>query len=228
MRRNQGSRAMRDRVICHRGRHRGTVVLLHGMYGSVKDFHDISLHLSYMGCRCILMSAPQRTVHWPSGAEHDVTSWYDYYTRKDGENEHDTINLRHLEAQTERLVTIVKKEMRRIDPAKIFVGGSSQGGTVAMHACASGALKHIGGALSLRACFMHSLIKTPLVKDLNLLVFAGSGDDVYTLSLQRTAFGVFEQHGANVQWVVQNGLKHHSSSNSEMTCSIQFICSLMK
>jgi predicted esterase len=224
----QSSRAMHDKVVGHRGRHRGTVILLHGMYGSAKDFNDLSVHLSHMGCRCILMSAPRRTVHWPSGAEEDITSWYDYYTRKDGEEEHDTINLRHLETQTERLVTIVKTEMRRIHPTRIFVGGCSQGGTVAMHACATGALKYIGGALSLRACFMHSLVKTPLVKDLNLLVFAGSSDDVYTLSLQRTAFGVFEQHGANVQWVVKNGLKHHSPSSSEMTCSIQFICSLIK
>lgn len=222
------SRARRDRVVCHRGMHQGTVILLHGMYGSARDFDDISVHLSYMGCRCILMSAPRRTVHWPSGAEEDVTSWYDYYTRKDGEEEHDTINLRHLEAQTERLVNIVKTEMCRIDPARIFVGGCSQGGTVVMHACATGALKHIGGALSLRACFMHSLVKIPLVKDLNLLVFAGSSDDVYTLALQRTAFGVFEHHGAHVQWVVKNGLKHHSPSSSEMTCSIQFIRSLMK
>jgi phospholipase/carboxylesterase len=173
------------------------------------------------------MSAPRRTVHWPSGTEDDVTSWYDYYTRKDGEDEHDTINIRHLEAQTERLVTIVKTEMRRIDPARVFVGGFSQGGTVAMHACAIGALKHIGGALSLRACFMHSLVKTPLVKDLNLLVFAGSNDDVYTLSLQHIAFGVFEQHGANIQWVVKTGLKHHSPSSSEMSCTIKFICSLI-
>ena len=217
---------MRDKVVRHTGRHKRTVILLHGMYGSVKDFEDISLHLSYMGCRCILMSSPRRTVHWPSGAEDDVTSWYDYYTRKDGEEEHDTINLRHLETQTERLVTIVKTEMRRIHPSKIFVGGCSQGGTVVMHACAIGALKHIGGVLSLRSCFMHTLVKTPLVKGLNLLVFAGSSDDVYTLSLQRTAFGIFEQHGANVHWVVKKGLKHHSPSLSEITCSIHFICSL--
>ena len=220
--------AMRDKIVSHKGKHKGTAILLHGMHGSVHDFEDISLHLSHIGCRCVLMSAPRRTVHWPSGPEEDVACWYDYYTRKDGETEHDTINLRHLEAQTERLIAIVKTEMRRIDPSRIIVGGCSQGGTVAMHACATGSLKHIGGALSLRACFIHSLVKTPMVKDLKLMVFTGSTDEVYNLSLQRTAFGVFEEHGAHVQWVIKNGLKHHSSSSLETTCTIQFISSLIR
>lgn len=216
-----------DRIIAHKGRHRGTVVLLHAMYGSVHDFFMLTQYLSCIGCRCVLMAAPHRTVHWPTGSEENVTCWYDYYTKRDGEDEHDTINIRHLESQTERLISVVKTEMKYIDPSKIIVGGYSQGGTVVMHACAIGSLNHVGGVISLRSCFIHSLVKNPSVKNTKIMVFAGSNDDVYSLSLQRKAFSVLEESGALIEWVVINGLKHHTKSTSELNFSIKFISSII-
>ena len=228
MHRNQSCREMRDKVICHRGRHKGTVILLHGMYGSVKDFDDISLHLSHIGCRCILMSAPRRTIHWPSGTEYDVTSWYDYYTKKGWRRRtrHDQFTSSRganrkigYDCQDRNASHRSSQDLRRW----LLTGRNSS------DACMRHRSIETYRWCSIASCLLHAFVGSyPLVKGLNLLVFAGSSDDVYTLSLQRTAFGVFEQHGANVQWVVKNGLKHHSPSSSEMTSSIQFICSLTK
>jgi len=215
-----------DIIVPNRGKHRATVVMLHGMYGSPFHLSDLASHMSVIGCRCVLMSAPRRTIHWPTGLEYDVSSWYDYYTRKDGEEEHDIINQRHLESQAYRVQDTLKRELPKCSSGKMFVLGSSQGATVVMHCCALGLLGMVSGVISLRGCFLHNLVKSPSVKNINLLIFSGSDDQVYSLSLQKVAFGALEEYGANVQWVIKQGLQHQSTSTTECKACRDFISRL--
>ncbi|EOD22805.1 hypothetical protein EMIHUDRAFT_195180 [Emiliania huxleyi CCMP1516] len=120
------SRSMRPRrvssedpgalVIEPTGPHTHTVVLLHGMYTAPEDSDT-------------MMELPQSVarVGLPGCKYANVASWYNYYTRRDGEHQHDA----HLASQTRRIHSILDREIELLggDAQRVMLGGCSQGGT---------------------------------------------------------------------------------------------------
>ena len=125
------------------GTHTHTVVLLHGMYcppskcPSFIDLPEYVERLGMDGVKFVYPHAPRRTISWPTGPEPNVSSWYNYFTQRDGHAEwHDELDELQLQSQTSRLHGILDREAALLggDARKVMLGGSSQGGTVALHA----------------------------------------------------------------------------------------------
>ena len=91
------------------GVHTHTVVLLHGMYcppGECEMFKGLPSYVGFLGVsgvKFVFPHAPRRTITWPTGPEPNVTSWYNYFTRRDGdERDHDVLDEGHLASQERR------------------------------------------------------------------------------------------------------------------------------
>ena len=227
--------------------HKSTAVMLHAMYGSPRDFDGVAKRLAVRGVKTVALASPRRTVHWPTGAEEDVAAWYDYYTCRDGQDEHDIINIRHLDAQAGRLQNIVCREAATLEKhggvSKVSLVGSSQGGTVVLRllSCFPSVHHLVDSVVCLRTCPLHTvptgLARTDAVKPhiskertskSRLVIFAGVDDQVYSLGLQRKAYGDFcsrlpQRQWARPSWVLEQGLDHSSYSQGENDTVMRFV-----
>ena len=80
------------------GVHTHTVVLLHPMYIAPEHAalcQDLPSFVRALGLPCVKFvfpTAPRRSISWPQGREDNIAAWYNYYTRRDGQDEHDIID----------------------------------------------------------------------------------------------------------------------------------------
>ena len=80
------------------GVHTHTVVLLHPMYMAPEHAalcQDLPSFVRALGLPCVKFvfpTAPRRSISWPQGREDNIAAWYNYYTRRDGQDEHDIID----------------------------------------------------------------------------------------------------------------------------------------
>jgi len=230
------SRSMRPRrvssedpgalVIEPTGPHTHTVVLLHGMYTAPED-SDTMMELPQSvtrvglpGCKYVFPRAPRRTISWPTGPEANVASWYNYYTRRDGEHQHDVLNEAHLASQTRRIHSILDREIELLggDAQRVMLGGCSQGGTVALHATIN-FNRPLGALICMRSCLIDSVTvpkgrRSPAAST-PVFVFAAALDRVYAPWLQYRGFEMLRNSGFHVEWHVERGLTHWDQSRTE-------------
>jgi phospholipase/carboxylesterase len=220
-----------EMVILPTGTHTHTVVLLHGMY-CAPDKLDTFVNLpSYVdgtlgstGVKFVYPRAPRRTISWPSGKEPNVESWYNYFTQRDGADCHDELDEMHLASQTSRLHAILDREVALLggDASRVILGGSSQGGTVALHAALS-YRQPLGGIICLRSLLVDT-VSVPKDKRCSanqtpVFVFAAGQDTVYNPYLQRRGFDKLEAAGFRVCWHVEPHLDHWSDTRNELRCA---------
>jgi len=222
-------------VVPPSGRHTHTVVLLHGMYCPPDEsdlFKALPSYVGFLGVggvKFVFPHAPRRTISWPTGPEANVASWYNYFTRRDGDKEyHDEIEMAHLASQTRRLHAILDRESALLggDASRVVLGGSSQGGTVALHAALSYG-RPLGALLCLRSCLVDSvtfpkdkrnaMCKTPV------FVFAASDDSVYAPPLQERGYSLLESCGFHVERHIEKGLNHWEECRNELRCTAAWI-----
>mmetsp|Transcript_65445 Transcript_65445/g.108793 ORF Transcript_65445/g.108793 Transcript_65445/m.108793 type:complete len:411 (-) Transcript_65445:197-1429(-) len=216
------------------GRHTHTVVLLHGMYSPPEEcemFKSLPAYVAYLGAsgvKFVFPHAPRRTITWPTGPEANVASWYNYFTRRDGWLTHDELDEAHLASQTRRLHSILQREAALLggDTRRLLLGGSSQGGTVALHAAISFG-RPLGALLCLRSCLVDSVTfpkdkrnatcKTPV------FVFLAGDDCVYAVPLQERGYSLLESAGFYVEKHIEPGLSHWDVSRNELRCTAAWI-----
>ena len=216
-------------------RHKATVIMLHAMYGGPHDYDRLCTRLATRGVKSIALAAPQRLVHWPGGAECGVTAWYDYYTCRDGEAQHDIINERQLDQQAMRVHDTIQAELKHTD-VPVMLLGSSQGGTVVLRTIAL-CDDAVDAVICLRTCYLHNIPVTtcPLSRHASqhrrlprMFIFSGEKDEVYTLSLQRGSYAalyrLLHRTWMRPTWTIVDDLRHSEFSPVEEQSALRFIC----
>ena len=109
-------------------RHKYTIILLHSLYydhRSFKELIDKICELSDIGVytKFIIPDAPKRDIDWPEGRETNIRCWYNYFTSRDGELQHDDIDEIQYWEQCSRILSVIKSEAAIIDAVNIIVIG---------------------------------------------------------------------------------------------------------
>jgi len=129
-----------EAVVEPKGRHMATILFLHGLGGSSADWELFRWALqSILGSvlseqlRWISLDAPVRKV-WGI----DMPAWFRYKTDRSGKDAEDIIDENHLLQTRMQLFTIIGREAGRLASSggaqRIFLVGSSQGGSAALDA----------------------------------------------------------------------------------------------
>lgn len=205
---------------------KATVILLHGLYNDGSSFDKIADELAQLGCKVVAPSAPLRCLHWNTGTPLDFSeetcAWYDYYTKRDGEDQHDIINTRHLQQECDYILDIVQEY--HAAGTTLILGGCSQGGTLVYHMIAKAMLPQLTAAMVSRSCFLHTLVPTITPLNIDLFVFSAGADEVYCKNLREKALECLTQNNhINLTTKYKAGLRHGSNSQTEHTSFVEFV-----
>lgn len=209
-------------------KHLYTIIILHGMFQSNRDLINLANNIQNHNhnIKVILPSAPKRNISWCSPPEINVSSWYDYYTRKDGWLEHDDINIEHFTEQTDRIFNILDKETEYISPKKIIISGISQGGTLALNI----GLKYhkkLAGILGIHTIFMDNIIDINNIKKIPIYLFSGKEDKIYNIKLQDKCFNILKNNNIQIYWNIQKKIGHCEFSLNEIPFILDSINSIL-
>ena len=185
-----------------------SIIMLHGMYCDNTSFDTlVSLILNAnQNVKIILPNAPIRDIDWPEGRENDVNSWYNYFTCRDGELQHDTIDLTHYNSESRKIKNLIESEGNYINYKNIVLLGESQGGTI-VSKLATEIEKQIGGFLLIDTVFMDSIL-LPVVKYPNIYIYSSEQDEVYTLELQKNSVKNLDLENYIREWYIDKGVRH--------------------
>ena len=113
-----------EMVIQPSAAHTHTVILLHGMYCTPEEsnlYKALPAYLGFLGAgagiKFVFPRAPRRTITWPGEPEAYVASWYNYFTRRDGEDEHDEIDQATLRAMPHHVSRLLSCSLLRMRSA---------------------------------------------------------------------------------------------------------------
>lgn len=198
--------------------HKFTIILLHGMYQSNNDLIELSRNIqeNNKNIKIILPNAPLRNIHWPNGIEKNIHSWYNYYTRRDGELIHDIININDFNNQIYNINKVIKKEVEILKNSKnIIIGGISQGGTLALYYGLTSKFI-LGGIIGIHTVLLDNLIKKyEKLNNIPLHLFSGNDDEIYNIKLQKKSLKNLKDLNYNINWEIINKLKHCEYSEKE-------------
>ncbi|EOD18591.1 hypothetical protein EMIHUDRAFT_243698 [Emiliania huxleyi CCMP1516] len=208
------------------GEHHYSIILLHGLGNRGSDFLPILHSFSRLGIdvsnvRFVFPNAPRRTMQWPVwGPSRGVQAWYTYFSDESGKSsaDADEIATSELNASAAALLALAEAEarlaeIRRDSPpswiaaalggdfGRVFVGGYSQGGTVAAHAAVSDGAPRLAGALLTRS---EPEGRTPF------FAFRSGRDNTYPIGVQR--------HSPSLRWslaVSESSVNHATWSWGE-------------
>lgn len=191
-----------------RGEHKYTIILLHGLYCDYTWFETLVNRLKQVSnnIKIIIPNAPVRVIDWPSGKEKDIRSWYNYFTCRDGELQHDDIDIDHYKSQCKRVEDIIVRELHTITSQNIVLIGESQGGTIVSGLSLQ--LKHqLGGYILLDSVFMDNII-IPSTIYKNIYIYSSENDEIYTISLQKDSVKRLQIEDYIVEWYIEKGVTH--------------------
>jgi len=173
-----------------------------------EDNMDRPSYEPFPGLKVVLPTAPKRPITACQGDEHH--SWYDYLTDREGEAE-DDLDLPSLEEATQRIHALLDEEAAKVGPGRLFLGGTSQGCCVALHAAASYAGPPLGGVLATQG---HLLSHSRLPADWKargtpVRVFHGLADEM--MPWESWVSATFEplRGAGNVSFITEDGVEHN-------------------
>tara|TARA_A100001035_G_C27578126_1_gene406272 strand:- start:39 stop:647 length:609 start_codon:yes stop_codon:yes gene_type:complete len=182
--------------------------MLHGMYCDNTSFDTLvsSILKKNQNVKIILPNAPIRDIDWPEGKETDVNSWYNYFTCRDGELEHDTIDLTHYNSECQKIKKLIEEEINYINYKNIVLLGESQGGTI-VSKLATEIEKQIGGFILIDTVFMDNIV-IPSIKYPNIYIYSSEQDEVYRLELQKNSVKNLYLENYIAEWYIDKGVLH--------------------
>ncbi|ORY26758.1 Alpha/Beta hydrolase protein [Naematelia encephala] len=221
-------------------KHTATVILLHGFANSGEAWVPIAKYLqsALPYIKFILPNAPLRLNTLPDGTNAELPSWYDprLDISKDRKNDQDLLisDAAEFEKSLEVVRTLVVEEARLVDGSRVFLGGFSQGVSLATFVALTN--DQVGGVIGefFRIKFLHSTDRSPIPalsagiphkKDIaakpasNLLtkaVFIGHGDADPLAPVIRGSQSSLKFSGIDIAW----------SSIAEAEYSLAFLESL--
>ena len=222
-------------VIQPHGTHTHTVIMLHPAGNQAelycrlyRRFGPLATH-----CRFIFPRAPLRKSdsHWSAAArEGGLGCWFlplmqdqqsalaDGAFKSEAADRNEVAEAKEqLDVQTKRIHAIFDREAVMLDgdTSRIVLGGTAQGGSMAIHAALS-YRSTLGALICLRTRLLDRftsidarLAKTPVY------VFAGELDAVHPLEKVRESFSKLTSAGFKIEWHVEPGLGHSSESLNE-------------
>lgn len=184
-----------------KGKHKATIIWLHGLGDSGNGFAPIAPELKLpdeLGVKFIFPHAPIRPVTINNGME--MRAWYDIKSM-DMESRAD---LSGVVDSSQRIEQLIRAEIASgIDSSKIMLIGFSQGGVIALHLGARFTQPLAGiVALSTYMCAPQTLSAEKSAENQNTpVLFAhGQQDEVVPLFLGNAAFQTMKENGYNVEW----------------------------
>jgi predicted esterase len=128
------------------------------------------------GVKIVLPQAPKRYSKWYG---FNTPLWYQYKIGSSGDKPDDA-DLASLDESAERLVEVVKAEIKKVgDPQRVWLGGNSQGGPMAFHALMHKRMPKIGGFIAasgtIEACTQPDKAKSSMP----IHFYIPAKDDVY-------------------------------------------------
>ena len=197
------------------GEHKLSVILLHGMNNSWKQFNYLLTNPQLKNIKFILINANKINISYPENIEINIRSWYNYYTDYSGLNKYDLIDLKDLDKVNNYLHYLIDQEYLLLgDYSKILIGGSSQGATVAWHSALTYS-KPVGGIICLRSIVLNY---TPICKfeiKINCYIYASGKDQVYIPRLYNRSFKRLKKYNFNIIKVINRKIDHFTSSKNE-------------
>jgi len=146
-----------------------------------------------------------------------------FFVQPGYESEEATYEARaQLEAQSMRLHAILDREAALLkgDTSRIVLGGTAQGGSVALHSMLSYRAQ-LAGMLCLRCAVLERFTTDALLdqgrsqQTTPLFVFAGGRDAVCPLEHQHESFIRLSERGFSIEWHIEPGLGHTAESLNE-------------
>jgi predicted esterase len=217
-------------ILESKGRHIYTLILLHGMYKNHESLLETSKYIQERlnNVKIILPDAPKITVNWPTGDEYNISSWYNYYTRKDGLMDYDEIDKKDFNKQIKRISKLIKDEIDILKgkSERIILGGISQGGTIALHVALTLPFK-IKSVLGIHTLFLKDMIKNyEKLNDIPIYLFSGRNDKIYNIKLQEQSNDILLKNNYLIKWHIENNLQHCEYSEKEIEFIINSIISI--
>lgn len=184
-------------IIEPKGRHRATVLWLHGLGADGHDFAPLAAELGLpesLGVRFILPHAPHRPVTINGG--YVMRAWYDIAHTDIGR----TPDLEGVAASRQAVVRLIERELAcGIAPERIILAGFSQGGVIALETM----LQHpnqLGGVIAL-SCYLASATSLPTAsRPMPVFLAHGTADNIVPYSLGLAARDALTGRGYNVEW----------------------------
>lgn len=202
------------------GSHTHTIIMLHSMHSVAEMYSRLYRRFGPLavGFKFVFPRAPQRTLVALSGNERVHGAWFSTTARcEDGTVQPGIVAINELDAQTARIHAILDREAALLggDTARLVLGGSHQGGSVALHV-AMGYKAALGAIVCLRGAplpnittIANNFSKTPL------FVFAAELDAVLPIKSLRESFEGFTSAGYAVEWHIEPELTHAADSPNE-------------
>ena len=209
--------------------HLYTIIILHGMFQTDRHLIPIANYIQNYNknIKIILPCAPIRTISWANKPEHNISSWYDYYTRNDGLDKHDDINQRHFYKQTVRINEIIDQEKKLIPTNKIIIAGISQGGTLAFN-IGLNYFDKLAGIIGIHTIFMDNIINLDNINNIPIYLFSGNQDNIYNIKFQKTSLKKLKSKNIVVaNWYIENNLGQCEQSTKEFEFIIRSIQNIL-
>jgi len=204
-------------------KHLYTIIILHGMFQTYKDLIPLktAIQKHNKNMKVILPTAPLRSISWSDKPLHNISSWYDYYTQKNGLLEHDDINENHFIEQTQRIYKIIDNERNSILVQNIIVAGISQGGTIAFNVGLH-YKEPLGAIIGIHTIFLNTIIPIESIQTPPIYLFSGRKDSIYNIQLQESSLAKLKEK-CPIDWHIEENLNHCEYSPNELKYIIMAI-----
>jgi len=222
-------------VVGAQAKHTHTIVMLHPEASSADLFYRLSRRFGPLAteCRFVFPRAPVRELDTASGRTAAcwfvpytivrqpsyISGWYASEPAEDeSDREAEAAAKAQLAAQTTRIHALLDREAALLggDRSRIVLGGSSQGGSVALHAAAAYRFP-LCALISLRSMVLEQYTSVCEGKQsaTPVYVFAGGRDTLCPLEDCRNAFRPWSAVGYKIEWHVEPDLGHMDESVNE-------------
>ena len=204
-------------------KHLYTIIILHGMFQTYKDliYLKTAIQKQNKNRKVILPTAPLRSISWSKKPLPNVSSWYDYYTQKNGLLEHDEINETHFTEQTQRVYKIIDNERKSIAAQNIIIAGISQGGTIAFNVGLH-YKEPLGAIIGIHTIFLNTIIPIESIQTIPIYLFSGRNDSIYNIQLQESSLAKLKKK-CPIDWHIEDGLNHCEFSHNELNYIVSAI-----
>ena len=156
-------------------------------------------------------------IDYPDNKMYNQNAWYNYYTCYDGENKVDDIDEIQFNYQTKLITDIVNQEAILGNYKNIYIGGSSQGGTLIFNIL-NNLPKNVGGLFCMRSIYMHKYTKLKKYNKTPIFIYSGGLDYIYTLKLQKKCFKYLEKK-FDIEWTIVENLNHYDTIEKNLVYS---------
>ena len=187
-------------IIEPHGRHRASIIWLHGLGADGHDFEPIVSELrlpSKLGIRFIFPNAPIRKITINNNMK--MRGWYDIKSS----NLQDMEDVESIVKSSNLIHNYIDAEIKKgIESDKIIIAGFSQGGAIALHSGIRYPSKLAGIlALSSYLPLPENLEKeTSECKEMPIIMAHGKDDNIIPIEQGRSSYRTLIENGYKVEW----------------------------